>query len=349
MRGRFAFTAAVTLLSIAACSSAPAGPSGSPGNKPSVVIQSPANGAVVAVGENVTVAGAATYAGGVDHVALFADGVSFASTPAGQPAPLVPFSLSWLATPAGPHLLQVIAYGADGTTSDPGVINVVVGASGSGLPLGSGASLPAFSFPVAGQPGPPATPKPTKKPKPSTAPTTQPTTPPTTTPTTTTATATPTTPPATPTPTVLPTPASDGTAPDDTATEPHYIDVEPSTTNCPADPNGPPVSAVGCVWEQISAPAGDSTDSLEFKLFANTAYQLYMTSCSDVSGQTAWGVVGDTGDPLTGCLGWIPYDTLAAPPATATIAVTFATAPVQIYNLYQFTVYQCQFANCGNQ
>ena len=170
---------AALLTLIAACSSAPAGPSASAGNKPTVVIQSPANGAVVPVGQNVTVAGAASDTVGVDHVALFADGVSFASTPASQPADLVPFSLSWLATPAGPHVLQVIAYRADGTSSDPAVINVVVGASGSG----SGASLPAFSFPVATQPGV-KTPAPTKKPKPSQAPTLAPTTAPSSTSTT---------------------------------------------------------------------------------------------------------------------------------------------------------------------
>ena len=121
-------------------------------------------------------------------------------------------------------------------------------------------------------------------------------------------------------------------------------------TNCPADPNGPPVSAAGCVWEQISAPAGDSTDALDFTPLPNTAYQLYMTSCSDVSGQTTWGVVGSPpGVPFTGCNGWSGEDVGATAPATITIVITFSTAPVQLYNLYQFTVYQCTFANCANQ
>jgi hypothetical protein len=31
------------------------------------------------------------------------------------------------------------------------------------------------------------------------------------------------------------------------------------------------------------------------------------------------------------------------------IVVTFSAAPSQLYNLYQYTVYQCQFANCGTQ
>ena len=92
-----------------------------------------------------SVTGAASDTVGVDHVALFADGVSMASTPAGQPATLVPFSLTWLATPAGPHVLQVIAYRADGTASDPAVANVVVG-SGS-FPAVSGGSLPPLTSP----------------------------------------------------------------------------------------------------------------------------------------------------------------------------------------------------------
>ena len=340
---------AVLLALVAACGSSPASPSASSlGNKPTVVVQSPVNGAVVGLGQDVTVAGAANDTVGVDHVALFADGVSVASTPSAAPTALVPFSLTWLATPAGPHVLQVIAYRADGTPSDPAVVNLVVGASGSGLPVGSGL----FSFPVASSPGGLITPAPSKKPKPSKTPTMPPTTPPSTTPTsapTDTPTAAPTGTPG-PTGTPLPTPASDGTAPDDSTFEPHHIDVEPTTTNCPADPNAPPVVAVGCVWEQISAPAGDSTDALDFIPLSNASYQLYMTSCSDVSGQTTWGVVGDPpGTTTTGCNSWEDEVIGATAPATTTIVITFAAAPVQLYNLYQFTVYQCQFFNCGTQ
>ena len=337
---------AVLLALLAACGSSPASPSASSlGNVPTVVVTSPVNGAVVGLGQDVAVAGTASDTVGVDHVALFADGVSVASTPSGAPAPTVPFTLTWLATPAGPHALQVIAYRADGTSSEPAVVNIVVGASGSGL-LGSGL----FSFPVASAPGGLITPPPTKKPKPSKTPATSPTAPPSTTATsapTDTPTAAPTDTPS-PTATPLPTPASDGTAPDDSASEPHFIDVEPTTTNCPVDPNGPPVTAVGCTWEQISAPAGDSTDELDFTPIASASYQLYMTSCSDVSGETRWGVVGDSG-ALIGCNNWEDEVIGATAPATVAIVITFAAAPVQLYNLYQFTVYQCQFYNCGTQ
>jgi hypothetical protein len=206
---------------VAACSSvSPAPSASSAANKPTVVVQSPANGAVLPVGQIVAVTGAASDTVGVDHVALFVDAVSVASSPAGQPAPLVPFSLSWLATPAGPHALQVIAYRADGTQSDPALINVIVGAGGS-LPVVSGGSLlPATN--------PPATtglvtPKPTKKPRPSKPPAT-----PTPTPT------------PTPIPTVLPSPDANGYAPDDFDNEPYQITLKAKDSSCPPIETGAP-------------------------------------------------------------------------------------------------------------
>ena len=345
MKPRLLLAASTALVLVAAaCGGAGPSPSASSGNKPTVVIQSPANGAVVAVGQNATVMGAASDAVGVDHVALFADGVSFASTPSGQPAALVPFSLSWLATPAGPHVLQVIAYRADGTASDPAVVNVVVGAAGSGL-FGSSASLPAFSFPVASQPAV----VPTKKPKPSKTPppaTTQPTTPPSMTPT-----ASPSpTPTPTPTPTPKPSPAADGTAPDDTSSEPYMIVLDPANlVGCPAELSGIPTSAIGCIWEQISAPAGDTTDQLAFAENASTSYIARLTSCTDVSGYTSWLPTGGDSSIKSGCEGGFRVWQGGGSPVTATLAVTLAPPQGQFYNQYQFTVYQCQFANCGTQ
>ena len=178
----FALAALVIGALVAACGGAGPSPSASSGNKPTIVVQSPANGAVLAVGQNVAVTGAASDTVGVDHVALFADGVSVASSPAGQPAPLLPFSLTWLATPAGPHVLQVIAYRTDGTQSDPAVINVVVGA-GASFPVVSGGSLAPFTFAPPSSGGGLVTPKPTKKPKPSKTPPPPPTPTPTPTPT----------------------------------------------------------------------------------------------------------------------------------------------------------------------
>ena len=327
--GRSALVALALGTLIAACGGSGPTPSVGSGNKPTVVVQSPTNGAVLAVGQNVAVTGAASDTVGVDHVALFADGVSVASSPSAAPAPLVPFSLAWLATPAGPHVLQVIAYRADGTPSDPAVVNLVVGAAGSGLPLGSGLS----SFAV---PSVPAliTPAPTKKPKPSKNPPTP-------------------TPPATPTPTPtpttpLPTMDTNGNAPDDSDAENYQITLNPHNTACPPIDNGAPVVASGCIWEQISAPDGDKSDLLEFKQDRNTTYRMGLTSCTDNSGTTYW---SDTGQPsTTGCNELANRTSSGGDPGSLILTVAFLdSVTTQTYNLYQFTVYQCQFADCANQ
>ena len=329
---------------VAACGSSTAGPSASAlGNKPIVVIQSPANGAVVAVGQDVSVAGAANDTVGVDQVALFADGVSVASTPSAAPAPLVPFTLTWLATPAGPHILQVIAYRADGTSSDPAVVNLVVGAAGSGVPLGSGL----FSFPVASVPGL-ITPAPSKKPKPSKAP-----------PTSTTPTATPTastapteapsdTPNATPTPAGSPelTPDANGSAPDDTALEPHEINFTGDPTACPPSPH--PAVAEGCIWERVSSP-GDGQDTLYFVPTANVSYEVIMNACDGQTDSTIWHFTDDAHPVKTGCGNWLLSTTGPTPPQTISMLVSIGLPSGSAYNLYLLSVYACTFANCADQ
>jgi Bacterial Ig domain len=319
---------------VAACSSAAPTPIATVGNKPTVVVQSPTNGAVLAVGANVAVTGAATDTVGVDHVALFADGVSVASSaassPAAQPGPLVSFSLTWLATPAGPHVLQVIAYRADGTPSDPSVINVTVGA-GASQPIVSGGSLPPFSFAPASQPVT-TTPKPTKKPRPTSPPPTP-------------------TPPQTPTPipTVLPSADTNGYAPDDIDNEPYEIALVAHNTQCPAVDTGGPITASGCIWEQISAPNGDTSDDLEFTQAPNTWYHVVLTSCSDTSDATVWGPTGDSSSTL-GCKDFLDKQSSGGNPGSFPITVDFpSTVTSQTYNLYQLTVYQCKFANCASQ
>ena len=332
---RVALSSAIVLALIAGCASASPTPgASSAANKPTVVIQSPANGAVLDIGQNVTVTGAASDTVGVDHVSLFADGVSVASSPSGQPAALVPFSLAWLATPAGPHVLQVIAYRADGTPSDPTVVNVVVGAAGSGVPVGSGL----FSFPATSTP-PLITPGPTKKPKPSRTPTTPPTAPPSTTPT-----ETPTATPMTP----LPTMDASGNAPDDADNEPYEIELIPNNTACPPIDIGAPVAASGCIWEQISAPAGDISDDLEFTQAADTTYRMRLTSCSDTSDVTVWSLSGSS--TMYGCGDAHNRTSGGGQPGSLPITIGFAASLVdQTYNLYQFTVYQCKFTDCANQ
>ena len=53
--------------------------------------------------------------------------------------------------------------------------------------------------------------------------------------------------------------------------EPHMIVLDPANAaGCPANGFGFPVAAVGCIWEQVSAPAGDTADQLAFVPVANT-------------------------------------------------------------------------------
>ena len=251
--------------------------------------------------------------------------------PPSQPSALTPFSLTWLATPAGPHVLQVIAYRADGTPSDPAVVNVVVG-SGS-FPAVSGGSLAPITAPPASQPGL-ITPKPTKKPRPSKTPA-----PPTTTPTE--------TPPPAPTPT--PTADSSGNAPDDSNDEPYEIALTANNTACPAIDTGVPVTAVGCIWEQISAPAGDISDELEFTQAPDTSYRYGLTACSDTSGATAWSDSGDDVSSGFGCLQFNDKTSSGGNPGSQPLFVGFKTVGAQIRSVYQLTVYQCKFADCASQ
>jgi hypothetical protein len=109
------------------------------------------------------------------------------------------------------------------------------------------------------------------------------------------------------------------------------------------------MAAVGCVWEQLSAPAGDSTDEIDFALLPGTSYKIQMTSCSDVSDLTIWETPGQDPSLHTGCSDWLGLNTGATPNAIQMIVITYSAAPSQLYNLYQYTVYQCQFANCGTQ
>jgi hypothetical protein len=330
---RFAVAAVALGALIGACGgNAPVPSASTGGNKPTVVLQSPTNGAAIAVGQSVSVAGAASDTVGVDHVALFVDAVSVATTPAGQPAPLVPFSLAWLATPAGPHVLQVIAYRADGTASDPAVANVVVG--GGSIPVVSGASLPPISASAVPTTGGLITPPPTKKPRPSKTPR-----PPTPTPAE-------TTPPA---PTPTPSADSSGNAPDDSNDEPYEIALVANNSACPAIDTGVPVTASGCIWEQISAPAGDVSDELEFTQAPDTSYHYGLTACTDTSGATAWSDSNEDVSSGFGCMQFNDKTSSGGNPGSQPLFVGFKTVGAQLRSVYQLTVYQCKFADCASQ
>ena len=110
-----------------------------------------------------------------------------------------------------------------------------------------------------------------------------------------------------------------------------------------------PVTASGCIWEQISAPAGDLTDDLEFTQAPDTSYHFGLTACSDTSNATLW---SDSGEDLTGGFTCNQFDDKTSSggnPGSQPIFVGFGTVGAQTYNLYQFTVYQCKFADCASQ
>ena len=312
---------------LAGCTSAPTA-SNLPGgvSRPMVVVQSPINGAGVAQGASIAVSGAASDPVGVDHVTLFADGLAVATTPSGQPATLVPFNLSWLAMVAGPHVLQVIAYRADGTPSDPAVVNVAVGA-GASLPIASGGSPPLTSAPPSSG-GAQVTPKPTRRPRPSKTPR-----PPRS------------APPAMPTPT----PDASGNAPDDFNAEPYEIQLVPNNTACPPIDTGGPVTASGCIWEQISAPAGDMLDELEFRQEPETSYRYGLTVCSDTSGATRWSDSDEDVSSGMACLDFAGKTSSGGNPGSQPLWVGFGTVAAQTYGVYQFTVWECRFEDCASQ
>jgi hypothetical protein len=320
---------AVLVALVVGCNAAPAPSATSIANadKPSIVIQSPADGAQLPLGQDVSVSGAASDGMGVDHVELFVDGVSAGSTPAGQSATLVPFTINWLAAPSGPHTLQAVAYRQDGTASDPASVSVTVGTSASTAP--SSPSSLATPTPVS-IPSPTGTPTPTKTPAPKPSKTPRPTRSPT--------------PAPTPPPEVTPDPS--GNAPDDIDNEPYEIVLMPNNDACPPIETGVPVTASGCIWEQISAPAGDTSDDLEFTQNPNTTYHLRLTWCSDTSDATLWSLFEPDESSATGCMDSMNRTSSGGNPGSLPFSVFFGPVAAQTYNVYQFTVYECQFAGC---
>ena len=348
MKPRLLLAAATALVLVAAaCGGAGPSPSASTGNKPTVLLQAPANGAVLAVGQNVPVMGAASDTVGVDHVALFADGVSFASTPSGQPAPLVPFALTWLATPAGTARPAGRCLSCRWHCQRPGRGQRRRGRGQ--LPRGLGAVLVRAAqqrrrWPdhaathqeaqavqdAAGCDGNACAIDDQRNPNANAHPTPTPT----------------------PTPTPLPTKDASGNAPDDTATEPHMIVLDPANAaGCPANSFGFPVAAVGlrvgaglragrrhhgparlCAGGQHVVPGPD--DLVQRPIRRDRMVHAAQGSEHAPRLAAVTGSTTNTRRPPRPC-----------PPSR----LTWARPSAQTYNLYQFTVWQCQFANCANQ
>ena len=123
-------------------------------------------------------------------------------------------------------------------------------------------------------------------------------------------------------PTVLPSPDSNGYAPDDIDNEPYEIALVGHNTACPAVDTGGPITASGCIWEQISAPNGDTSDDMEFTQAPNTWYHVVLTACSDASDATIWGATDDQSSTL-GCLDSIDRQSSGGNPGSFPITVMF--------------------------
>ena len=107
--------------------------------------------------------------------------------------------------------------------------------------------------------------------------------------------------------------------------------------------------ASGCIWEQVSKPAGDPTDDIEFTQAADSFYRYGLASCSDTSGTPLW---SDSDENLaTGfqCMQFNNKTSSGGNPGSQPIFVGFGPVTAQTYNLYQFVVYQCKFAGCASQ
>ncbi len=121
------------MLGVLACdvSSLIGGISGGSSSKPTVVVQSPANGAQFREGEEIAVQSTARDPSGITRVELSVDGAAVRTDTPPVPQGQVSFTLiqKWKAIP-GSHTLSVRAFNASGAASDPALVSLTVLSSG---------------------------------------------------------------------------------------------------------------------------------------------------------------------------------------------------------------------------
>ncbi len=128
------------------------------GSKPTVVIQSPANGAQFREGEEIAVQSTARDASGITRVELSVDGAAVRTDTPPVPQGQVAFTLlqKWKALP-GSHTLSVRAFNASGTGSDPALISITVVAGAGTTPTTGAVVVVPTTGPVGTAPGETAT------------------------------------------------------------------------------------------------------------------------------------------------------------------------------------------------
>ncbi|MBI4786973.1 MAG: Ig-like domain-containing protein [Chloroflexi bacterium] len=125
------------------------------GGKPTVTIQSPANGSVFREGEEVIIQSTAKDQNGIVRVELAVDGSVVRTDAPPVPQGQASFTLiqKWKASP-GAHTLSVRAFNASGTASDPAFVSVSVAISSAAAspvptgPLADPTSAPTLTIPL---------------------------------------------------------------------------------------------------------------------------------------------------------------------------------------------------------
>jgi len=183
------------------------------GGQMAVTILSPADGAQIAAGGQLTLQASATGAKDITRLEMSVDGqvVASAASPDPDGAPSLTVSHSFTFDQPGPHTISAIAYTASKPSGETASIGVTVGGAVGQVTATPTTTLQATPTPTTETPAPTETPQPTSEPPTNEPPTNEPpTNTPTSTPTpTATWTPTPTHTPTktpTPTPTITPTP-----------------------------------------------------------------------------------------------------------------------------------------------
>jgi hypothetical protein len=97
-------------------------------SRPVVTIQSPEDNTQITVGQPIVVQATATGARDISRMELYVDGTlvgtATSPNPAGQPS--LTASQPWTFQQAGPHIISVVAYTAEGQASTPAGVNITV-------------------------------------------------------------------------------------------------------------------------------------------------------------------------------------------------------------------------------
>ncbi|MFQ6059552.1 MAG: Ig-like domain-containing protein [Anaerolineae bacterium] len=134
------------------------------GRPPTVVINSPASGSQVQVGQEVAIQSTATDEQGVVRVELWVDGSHYRTeaSPSPEGQPVLSIAQRWTPSEAGSHTLEVKAYNVDGMMSQAApvtvdVVGVMAEATAGPTPTGVGATPPPEATPTTVPPTPPST------------------------------------------------------------------------------------------------------------------------------------------------------------------------------------------------